>query len=298
VFPLQRVIGEYGLYNYNVTIVKQLGDCVKVSHCRSIRKKGLEVEKPEAVAEPKENQSDYAKLEASISRAKRMVKEYALCNEWDFFATFTIDSQKFGRYDLRSYHKAFGELIHNYNRRRDEVDKVRFVLIPELHKDGAWHMHGLIKGISKRDLVKNKNGYWDWRQYSEKFGFMSLSLVKDKKRLASYITKYINKSVAATITEYGARLYYCSKGLKTGTVIYQGSDPVTVLSGWDYERPDGYCKIKWYDSVRDYVADVRFGYDETPGAVLDDQGAFQPDSAAFALEEGREVTNGKKESQR
>ena len=99
-FPLQRVIGEYGLYNYNVTIVKQLGDCVKVSHCRSIRKKGLEVEKPEAVAEPKENQSDYAKLEASISRAKRMVKEYALCNEWDFCYLHYRHSQKFGRYDL------------------------------------------------------------------------------------------------------------------------------------------------------------------------------------------------------
>lgn len=298
----RSVAGEYGLYSHNVTIVRLLGDCVKVAQCRSIRKKGLEVEKPkEDIAEVKKPDGDYAKLEASVSRGKRMVKEYALCNSWDWFATFTIDPAKFNRYDLKSYYKAFGEFIHNYNRRCDDSDKVRFLLIPELHADGAWHMHGLIKGIRPRDLVKNKNSYLDWKQYAEKFGFMSLAPIRDKQKVSSYITKYINKGVASTITEYGARLYYCSKGLATGIVIYQDNQPVTILSGWDYERPDGFCKVKWYDSVADYAADVRFGFEEAPGAVVDDSGKVLLDGAAFYLDEGSKDTYGKereKEGQR
>jgi len=38
---LQDVAGEYGLYDHNVTIVRAVGENVKVVRLRSVRKKGL-----------------------------------------------------------------------------------------------------------------------------------------------------------------------------------------------------------------------------------------------------------------
>jgi len=115
-------------------------------------------------------------------------------------------------------------------------------------------------GILK--MVRNTKGYARWVQYAEKFGYISMGRIEDKQKVSSYITKYISKGVAASVHEYGAHLYYCSKGLKTGTVIYRGTQAVTVASGWDFERPDGFCKVKWYDSLDSFTADVRFGFCE------------------------------------
>jgi hypothetical protein len=40
------------------------------------------------------------RFEESIIRSRRMVFEYAMSNEWQFFCTFTIDCTKFDRYSL------------------------------------------------------------------------------------------------------------------------------------------------------------------------------------------------------
>lgn len=299
---LQSVVGEYGLYDRGVTIVKEVGESIKVVQLRSVRKKGLEGEKTKKGEgrRPKEREPNYTKLEAATSRAKRMIKEYALCNDWDWFVTLTIDPEKFDRHDLKVYYKALGEFIHNYNRRCDEAYKVRFLLIPELHKDGAWHMHGLIKGIRPNDLVvpqfipkrtkhgalkmvRNTKGYARWAQYTAKFGYISMERIRDKQKVSNYITKYISKGLASSVKEYGAHLYYCSKGLKTGTVIYRGTDAITVTSGWDYERPDGFCKVKWYDSLDSFASDFRIGFCEVPGVVVDDDGNILPDYAAAMI---------------
>ena len=84
-----------------------------------------------------------------------------------------------------------------------------------------------------------------------------MSRIQDKQKVSSYITKYISKGIAASVKEYGAHLYYCSKGLKTGTVIYRGIQPVTVTSGWDYSglmasvRSSG--MIPWIASLMIFV---------------------------------------------
>lgn len=240
----RTLFGERGLYDHNVTIIRDVGGCIKVVKLKTVRKKGLETD-----VKAKKNTEDIAekvKHEAAISRSKRMVKEYALCNDWDWFVTLTISKEHYDRYDLKGYQKALHDFLHNYNRRCDEVDKVRYVFIPEMHEDGAWHMHGLVKGIRPKDLQPNGNGYLEWAQYAAKFGYMSLGAIKDKNRVANYITKYITKSMARSVSEYGANMYYCSKGLKTGEVIFRGHN-FDMDCDWDYERPDGFCKVKWFD---------------------------------------------------
>ena len=35
---------------------------------------------------------------------------------------------------------------------KEPIIKITFVLVPEQHKDGAWHEHGLISGLPGEDI--------------------------------------------------------------------------------------------------------------------------------------------------
>lgn len=154
------------------------------------------------------------KLSNNVARARAMVFEYALCNEFEHFVTLTLNKDLQDRYDLKGYIKRLGQFIRNY--RRDHGADIQYLLIPERHKDGAWHMHGLIKGIPKEHLVTNKNGYMDWEAYSKRFGYISLDKIKNKEACSKYITKYVSKSFdkEGGVTDKESKLYYCSRGLK------------------------------------------------------------------------------------
>ena len=127
------------------------------------------------------------------------------------------------------------------------------MFVPELHKDGAWHMHGMIYGLSNDDLTLNDNGYYTWQKYNDKFGFMSIDKVQDIDRLSSYILKYITKDVEKSVSELGAHLYYASKGLAKAELVYRGH--AYLHCDYDYEHPDGYCKIKTFDTRKDNMMD-------------------------------------------
>ncbi|NLZ55007.1 MAG: hypothetical protein GX892_18040, partial [Thermoanaerobacteraceae bacterium] len=94
------------------------------------------------------------KLKESISRSRSTIFEYSMCNEFEYFVTLTLDKKKYDRYDLDAYIKDLGQYIRNL-RRKYKAD-IQYLLIPELHKDGAWHLHGLIKNLPSDDLKEFK----------------------------------------------------------------------------------------------------------------------------------------------
>ncbi len=161
------------------------------------------------------------KFDSSISRACKMVFEFAICNNWDYFFTGTIDASKHDRYDWDSIRDAFKEFVKY--RSRKYKSKVLYLLVPERHADGAWHMHGFISGIPSEYLASFKrgehpyklvkSGYLNWPEYSEKFGFCSLGPIKNKTACSYYVTKYIRKDIASRRDEVGKHLYTASKGL-------------------------------------------------------------------------------------
>ena len=151
------------------------------------------------------------KLECNLVRAKTMVREYALCNPWDWWCTFTINPDKYDRKNLDAFFKDFAKFINNYNRYADEY-KVKYLLVPEQHKDGAWHIHGFIKGIKPQDIIENENGDLSWKQYHKKFGFISMERLKNQDKASSYILKYITKNTEKNVSELHRHMYYQSKG--------------------------------------------------------------------------------------
>lgn len=238
-------------YKHELISVKQCGtNKVRITYLNSVREPGWENDKP-YTAKCSVNDS---KLFNNLARAKSTIRDYALCNPWDWWCTFTIDPKKHDRYNLDSFMKSFLKFINNYNSYNcPDKYKVRYLLVPEMHKDGAWHLHGFIKGIKPEDIYINEHGHYSWKQYDRKFGFISFEEIHDINKASSYVLKYVTKDIDKTITTLNKHLYYASKGLMRAVELYNG--PGIFHGKWDWEHPNGYVKIKNLDVTKDSISD-------------------------------------------
>lgn len=166
------------------------------------------------------------KLPAAISRARRVCLELALCNEWKWFATFTIAQDNYDRKNLEGYYKRFKEWLKY---QREKLGRpIPYLLVPEQHGDGSWHMHGFFTDaidpmlVPFRELLEAgenipvklaKHDYYNMPKYQEKFGFCSFGKIRDAVACAHYTSKYISKSFQGDARRVGLNLYYCSQGL-------------------------------------------------------------------------------------
>lgn len=144
----------------------------------------------------------------SLSRTKRNIREIALCNDFTYFATLTVNSKHCNRFSLQECQNKLKYLIHERIRRKNKHFK--YIFITEKHKDGAYHFHGLVKDL---ELYTNANGYYSSKVFDE-IGFNSFSLIKDYNKCCNYITKYITKDC---IRNENNQIYISSRGLKKAT---------------------------------------------------------------------------------
>lgn len=243
-------MNKKNLYDYDVTTVRQFGEHItRVVHLSACRRPDIEIDKSHV---PKGTVND-SKLENNLSRAKAKVRELAWCNPWVYWCTFTLNPAKFDRYNLKAYKIAMGEFFHNFNRNRPADKKVKYLLVPEMHEDGAWHMHGFMLGLSDEDLYVNANGYLSWKAYEEKFGFISMSKIKDLDKASSYILKYMTKDSSRNVSALGEHLYMASKGLQKSELIFKGR--AILHTDWDWEHPDGHCRVKTFDDRKEDIAE-------------------------------------------
>lgn len=154
----------------------------------------------------------------SYCRSRSMVLQYALCNHWDYFITITVSPEKFDRWDLNEIYRSLSQWFRDF---RKLYGGVRYVLVPEHHKDGAWHFHGLIadipseflspfvRGIHPDKLVDA--GYLNFGLLAEHIGYVSLGKLRDPVGAAFYVVKYITKEHAHD--DFYQHLYFCTRGL-------------------------------------------------------------------------------------
>lgn len=222
-------------YKNNLFSIKKYNDDLYkfVYHKEAVRQKGFKFIQDQDI----NREINEFKLDNNISRAKNMIFEYANCNDFEYFITLSLDQKKYDRYDLAKFIKDLGRFIRNT--RQYYNSDIQYILIPEQHKDGAWHMHGLIKGITKDHLQINNNGYLDWVKYSDKFGFCSIDPIKSKIAVSKYILKYVRKALAVELErEKEKKLYYNSRGLKRAIKVSEGTLPSSELDKVprDYEN--------------------------------------------------------------
>ena len=178
-----------------------------------------------------------------------MLKIFKLC-----LVQIIVGALFFHQLAVAAFFHDFAEFLHNYNRRCSPDERVIYLFVPEQHKDGAWHLHGFVKGIRKRDLYINAHGYLTWRQYEEKFGFISMSPIGDIDKCSSYIQKYMTKDINSTNIAFNARSFYSSHHLKRAEELYRG--PANFTGTWDWEHPDGYVKIKTVDERTTDISEI------------------------------------------
>lgn len=173
-----------------------------------------------------DNQKVGDKFYSSYARAKSTFFDIVMSNEWDYFVTLTLDPEKYNRHDLRTWRRDLNQWFRDL--RKDGFD-ISYAFVPERHKDGAWHIHGLLRcpqlwdclrpferGKHPQKLVEGaETKLWRWwPEYQERFGFSSFAPIMNHEACCRYVCKYITKDMARVNSGLNAQLYSCSVGLK------------------------------------------------------------------------------------
>lgn len=147
----------------------------------------------------------------SLRRSKNSIYEIARANEFDYFATFTFAESY--RYDYDSCKEKFRQWLKDFQKRRC---KIEYIVVPEQHKDSAWHFHAMIKGDLSEFIVPGvRAGRFVIPSYN--LGIMEIEPIRDSNKTANYITKYITKDLAFSL--HSKRRYMYSRGLKKPDVF-------------------------------------------------------------------------------
>ena len=206
------------------------------------------------------SEAEKQRFACNLSRARSTIYELALCNDWEWFLTFTLDPKKYDRSDLKTFQKDLSRFFRKY-REKYKVN-VKYLLVPEQHKDGInWHMHGLLMGLPEEHLQKftledqlpyyirykleNNKPVHDWEAYRIKFGFCNIEHIQNLEASAKYITKYVSKSMDNGIIQANGHLYYASQGLNRAEVTASGYyDPQQPI---DFDFENEHVLLKWYN---------------------------------------------------
>ena len=92
-------------------------------------------------------------MRVSMSRTVNRLYYLARSNRWDWFVTLTFAPDKVDRSDYGACVKLLSKWLNNCRRK---VPEMKYIVVPEQHKSGAWPFHGLFSQIGRascRDRV-------------------------------------------------------------------------------------------------------------------------------------------------
>lgn len=192
-----------------------------------------------AILVNEENSEEQDYLQKSINRTKTKISDYVLCNNFTHFATFTFDpkNSKVKNENNRHDFQKMSSLLKNWlkteqlNHFRHHGHKFKYLIVPERHKNGAWHFHALLENYKNEiaNFYTRKNNYITVSELKSKkkdknrkfivrykLGRSEIAPIKDKTKMSSYIKKYITKEL---IQDKNAKRYWSSRNLKQPEII-------------------------------------------------------------------------------
>lgn len=173
-------------------------------------------------------------LQKSINRTKTKIADYVLCNNFSHFATFTFSPEKVkNRHDFAEMSALLIKWLNTEqkNHERKHNSKFKYLIVPERHKNGAWHFHALLENYQNAcgDFYSSKNPFitvkeiktakrYANRKYLTRYnlGRSEIAPIRDKTKMANYIKKYITKEL---ITEPNAKRFWSSRNLAKPEII-------------------------------------------------------------------------------
>ena len=193
-------------------------------------------------------------LRVSMCRTKNMVYHIARSNIWDYFVTFTLNGELVDRYNFQECSRKARKLLNNLKQRR--AHGLYYILVPEQHKDGAYHFHGLIGGCDGIRFVdsghRDKSGRPILNMTDWKYGFSTCTSVDDPARASTYICKYITKTLCSSTK--GLRRYWASANCKRAEVEEYLCDDLPAYRmemldkvTWKKVVENGFYKIEYWE---------------------------------------------------
>lgn len=158
--------------------------------------------------------------QTSLTRTKQKIYEYAFANDWTngLFFTITFNPELVDSFNYDECYKRVYQFLKNVKRQNPEF---KYIFVPELHKSGRIHFHGIGTNCDKlelKDSGKTKKGkkIYNISSRTFKYGFTTVSKIEDTEKVSNYITKYITKELISATK--GKHRYLYSKNLEVPTV--------------------------------------------------------------------------------
>lgn len=164
----------------------------------------------------------------SLKRCKRDIIDLALNNSmhFEYFITLTFDRRELpnGKY---SHENAISALSKWLNNQKHQNKDMYYLIVPEFHKSGQLHFHGLVGNVPKWKFQEatnartgkriKENGIQIYNLLNYNLGFTTLSVIQDKEKVSNYIAKYATKEL---INLKFKKRYWYSRNLLTPTFDY------------------------------------------------------------------------------
>lgn len=191
----------------------------------------------------------------SMRRARVQVRDYCLSTDMKYFCTFTLDQEKINRYDIKAITQKLNQWLNHQVQRKG----LSYVMVPELHKDGAVHFHGLLtdalkaedsgtiipKGQDRPRKPRTELQRSHWLRDGGRvvynlpgwpYGFTTaLQLEGNYEKAVNYVCKYISKSLRdenMVPCKVGGRWYYSGGKLGVPGREYTDRDPDAQIAGF------------------------------------------------------------------
>lgn len=224
-----------------------------------------------APSKKEKQESSLHSFYVSRNRTKQKIYNYARANKWDWFFTFTFNPKIVDSYN----YDELTEIMHSWLRFMSDNNKsniLKYLIVPELHKSGRWHFHGLFTGLdysawkltySGHNVIHKyvKDGKAHYKKTDEPifnisgfpYGWTTATSVKDTKRVSHYIVKYITKDMDGALK--GKKRYWASRSCSCGiheTFYMNKTEIKTLLETFgdsDYQKTVStpYNEMKYYE---------------------------------------------------
>jgi len=129
---------------------------------------------------------------------------------------FTLTFMK-GQSSLKSANRTIKSFIRRLSKYLGQRPK--YIIVPELHKTGNIHYHGVFFGLPYINIIDFKEKLW-------KQGYVDLQLPKKIKSVARYLCKYMTKDTIQNLP-INQKAYFTSRNLRV---------PVVTFDDFDHER--------------------------------------------------------------
>lgn len=180
------------------------------------------------------DEAQEARTKRQIYAIRRRIKGYALSNNFRWFVTLTFNPEKVNSSDYETAKTTLLKWCRKMRDRNKDKDKqFDYLMIPELHKSGAVHFHGLLGDIpagfveavnpkTGEPIIRHERQVYNLTEWE--YGFSDCEEIESRERAASYITKYITSALLTDKKMYNKKRYFNSQGLSKPAVIFGMGD--------------------------------------------------------------------------